>query len=176
MCEAKNLGKKTIYQIKLEIDLDQRHVFNKRGPKARCTTHDEDKIKTDLRSNPTLTAAEVKDACNFNFSVRTVNNRIQHANFSRKVVKRKNENKNSATNINLQSTYFDKIYHKLMDQIIYVDETGFNRHLTDRYGYCIVPVKGSQGNSITFIGAISLRGRVIAYSIFEGAADTIILS
>ena len=146
------------------------------------TTHNEDKIKTVLRSNPTLTAAEVKDAWNLYFFVRTVNNRIKHANLSRKVVKRKNENKKSVTNINLQSTYFDKIYHKPMDQIIYVDGTGFNRHLTDRYGYspvgvdCIVPVKGSQDNSITFIGAISLRGRVIAYSIFEGAADTIILS
>ena len=99
-----------------------------------------------IKSKHIITAAEVKDACNFNFSVRTVNNRIKHANFSRKVVKRKNENKNSATNINLQLTYFDKIYHKPMDQIIYVDETGFNRHLTDRYGYspvgvdCIVPV------------------------------------
>ena len=57
--------------------------------------------------------------------------------------------------------------------MVYIDETGFNRHLTEKYGYspigvdCVLPVKGSQGNSITLIGAICTGG-LVAYSIFEG--------
>ena len=73
--------------------------------------------------------------------------------------------------------FFDKIFHKPRENVIYVDETGFNRHLCNRYKYssvgvdCILPVKGSQGNCIAFIGAISIRC-LVAYSIFEGATDT----
>ena len=56
--------------------------------------------------------------------------------------------------------------------MVYIDETGFNKHLTEKDGYSpigvdlVLPVKGSQGNSITFIVAICTGG-LVAYSILK---------
>ena len=129
-----------------------------------------------LRVNLVLTTEEIKENLHLNISRRTVSNLIKKANLSRKAVKKINFNNFSNKNLKLQLEYFNKIMNIPFENIIYLDETGFNRHIIEKYGYspvgvdCHVPVKGSKGNSITLISAISLAG-LVYYTLFEGACN-----
>lgn len=99
---------------------------------------------------------------------------------TRKIAKKINVNKDVDSTLRKQRDFYNKIINKIFNQPIPRNKTGFNLHIVESYGYsmegtrCNIPVKGSQGNSVTMIAAISLEG-LLVFSIFEGACNTAIL-
>ena len=108
---ATKLSKASIYRIKDELLYSGRREFKKRGRKVKNASEQITQIKSLLRENPTLTAAEVRDKGGFLCTPRTIANNIKKARFSRKIIKKQNAKKTNSTNLRRQLTFFETIYH-----------------------------------------------------------------
>ncbi|KAG0438483.1 hypothetical protein DMUE_3060 [Dictyocoela muelleri] len=99
-------------------------------------------------------------------------------NYTRKVLTLIPINRNSDQNKIVRNQYGSFISNIRNDQLIFIDETGFNLHLAPKFGYsqrntkCYVNVPNSKGSNVSLLCAINIQG-ILAYKIKVGSFKSI---
>lgn len=110
-------------------------------------------------------------------SVPTICRTLKEMNYTRKVLTKIPINRNSAENKNIRCVYGNELANISDNNLIFVDETGFNLHLAPRRGYspinqkCFINVPNSKGTNVSLLCAISVHG-IVAWAIKIGPFDS----
>eukprot|EP00477_Mikrocytos_mackini_P003120 GAHX01003817.1.p1 GENE.GAHX01003817.1~~GAHX01003817.1.p1 ORF type:complete len:386 (-),score=54.93 GAHX01003817.1:6-1163(-) len=171
------VGKSTIYKYKRLFELDEKVVCKTRSRRKNQKDSRLEDVTEILLQGPLLTTMEIREKLDYSVSAHTISTLILKGGFTRKRVKLKSEKKNSEENLVKQKNYLTKVMNVPNNELIFLDEAGFNRHIVSSYGYsprsteCCLEVPASKGKSITLLMAVSLHGTV-AFTVFEGPCDT----
>lgn len=136
-------------------------------------------IRNILTGEPDLLQTDIIDRLPERCSQSTVSRDIKDMKWSRKRLQIIPYERNSANNIQKRREYSQMIHHIDDNKLIFIDETGHNLHLTQRYGYApagepaIRQINGNRGRNLTAIVAISMAG-LVHYKLVEGAANATI--
>ncbi|KAG0434043.1 hypothetical protein DMUE_5326 [Dictyocoela muelleri] len=154
---------------------------DKRRSRKKNIIAEKNAITMSLELNPCLTIKElaINLETNHNIvrSVSTIHRIVKSAGFSRKVLTKIPINRNSDQNKTLRYIFGQSIENIPNDKIIYIDESGFNLHLAQNYGYskkntkASISVPNSKGQNVSFLCAISING-IYSYKIKKGSFNS----
>ncbi|KAG0426178.1 hypothetical protein DMUE_5985, partial [Dictyocoela muelleri] len=135
-------------------------------------------VTMDLELTPCLTLKELalnlETNNNIIKSVSTIHIIVKRAGFSKKFLTKIPINRNSNQNNNLRFIFGQSIENISNEKIIYIDESGFNFHLTKNNGYsknntkASISVPNSKGQNVSFLCAISIDG-IYVHKIKKGS-------
>lgn len=109
-----------------------------------------------------------------NYSVSTVCRIVKSMDYTRKALTLVPINRNSNQNKALRNEYARFISDIRDEQFVFIDESGFNLHLSRRFGYsqkntkAYIGVPNSKGVNVSLICAIDING-IVAYKIKTGS-------
>jgi hypothetical protein len=101
-------------------------------------------------------------------------------NFTRKRLVRVPEERNFINNIDFRQEYANSITFVANERLVFLDETGYNLHITRNYGYspknvkAFKIVKGNRGKNVSCMVAIKTSG-ITAFEINDVRITQIIL-
>lgn len=84
------------------------------------------------------------------------------------------QERNTPRTLDARQSYAREIEHISMSKLVYLDETGFNLHTSQSYGYspintkAFITVPANRGQNISLMAAISING-VICFEMQDGA-------
>ena len=139
-------------------------------------------ISLQICACPTLTLKQLGDNIksensNMTVSTSTLCRTLKKMDYTRKVLTKVPINRNSNQNKDTRAQYANEICNIMDDNLVFLDETGFNLHLTPRWGYsprnskCSVVVPNSKGNNVSVIAAIDING-LLAYKVKIGSFNS----
>ncbi|KAG0441815.1 hypothetical protein DMUE_0770 [Dictyocoela muelleri] len=155
----------------------------KSGPEKKSTalkdfSFEKNIIASEIGLNPCVSLKSLCEKLIHNnvsgsYSVPTVSRIIKNMNYSRKTLTLVPINRNSNSNKDVRAQYEEAFYNIRDDQLIFLDETGFNLHSYQRMGYsaidtkCFINVLNSKGTNISVLCAINKTG-IVGYQIKSG--------
>ncbi|KAG0422610.1 hypothetical protein DMUE_6195 [Dictyocoela muelleri] len=110
-------------------------------------------------------------------SVSTIHIIVKRAGFSRKVLTKIPINRNSDQSKNLRFIFGQSIENISNEKNIYIDESGFNLHLTQNYRYskknkkASISVPNSKGQNVSFLCAFYIDG-IYGHKIKKGSFNS----
>lgn len=182
MSQLVGMSKRAIYRYMENTDSThtegpRRQLFRKkRGRKPVDQTALKAHIQEMIRDNPATTMQEIVDELpnTIHASLSKVNRVKTAMGYTRKRIKLTTVNRNTQSTINKRWEYATIMSVKGDDRLFFLDETGFNLHLHQTYGYAVkglVPtltVPSNRGKNISVMATISQDG-VVAYETLDGA-------
>lgn len=135
------------------------------------------KLRNMLSRDPTHILQSMKDDLqegNIETSISTIHRAIKNMKYSRKKLVKIPEERNSSRIIDTRLTFCRDVNNIPNDHLVYLDETGFNLHLTRGFGYspinskCFVTVPANRNRNISLLLAINSAG-IVEYVIKEGS-------
>lgn len=130
--------------------------------------------------NNATTLKEIKSYLareNIILSITAIYNKMKKIGLTRKRLSIVPIERNSVRNKNVRTLYAENIGRYDVDNLVFLDETGFNKHVFKTYGYstkntsAYVQLDGNRGTNITCLAAISKTG-VVGFTIFQGGLNT----
>ncbi|KAG0425218.1 Transposable element Tc3 transposase, partial [Dictyocoela muelleri] len=161
-------------------DLSQ---FKSAGEKKSCITKDisfeKNFIATEFELNPCSRLTDISEKLkeineSGSYSQPTICRIVKKMGYTRKSLTLVPLNRNSDENKNVRALFASSLVSINDNQIIYVDETGFNLHSYQNMGYspintkCFITVPNSKGVNISVLCAITTLG-VLAFKIKVGS-------
>jgi transposase len=122
------------------------------------------------------TLSALKDdsiALNCISSKSVISRHIKNINYTRKRLSIVPQERNAERTLDNRQIYAREVDNISDGNLIFLDETGFNLHLTKNYGYspvnskCYITVPGNKNTNISLLLAIKING-VVGYQIKEG--------
>ncbi|KAG0435081.1 hypothetical protein DMUE_4896 [Dictyocoela muelleri] len=149
----------------------------KRG-KKKDTSIRTNFINLELSTNPCTTlrslSLNLENNRDINNSLSTLHRGIKSMNYSRKIITKIPSSRNSDANKTQRVIYANLISNISDNDLIFLDESGFNLHLTLNYGYspknikAYTTVPNSKGTNVSFMCTISNNG-IYRYKIKIGS-------
>lgn len=130
-----------------------------------------------LEDDPSHTLKSLKtqlDTSDFYVSLPTISKYIKKLDYTRKRLSIVPAERNSLNTINQRQDFCRFVNNIVDDDLIFLDETGFNLHSKSNYGYslknvkCFVTKKANRGTNVSVMVAISKNG-IIDFEINNGA-------
>jgi len=119
----------------------------------------------------------VKAKCRKTLSQSTISRKLNKMKFTRKRLSLIPEERNTCERINARAIYASEISMISDENLIFLDETGFNKHTSRNYGYsgintkAYVTVPANKGTNRSLICAIDING-IIAYKYVVGSFNS----
>ncbi|XP_065670352.1 uncharacterized protein LOC136088977 [Hydra vulgaris] len=148
--------------------------------KGRCSSYEET-LKSEIRllieHDPSHTLASLRNILierNINVSIPTISKYLKSMEFTRKRLTLVPKERNSPQNVDLRQS-FCRTNNSIPDNnLVFLDETGFNLHTSKQYGYsikntkCFVTVPANRGKNVSLMAAITVNG-ILSFKIVDGA-------
>jgi hypothetical protein len=185
--EVLNISKSTYKRIRANYE---KNVYNNlsnfknrnetRIGKRKTYDIERSLIASELALNPSLTLKNLSDKLqdsNINASPSQCFRILRDMNYSHKIMTLVPVRRNSDDIKNLRALFASEIRNINDNQLVYIDETGFNLHMAPKYGYspintkCYKTVPNSKGINVSLLCAIDLNG-ILAYDIKVGSFNT----
>ncbi|KAG0438894.1 hypothetical protein DMUE_2809 [Dictyocoela muelleri] len=175
MMTLMNLSRSTIQRMTrkfLNGDFDDEKNLisseeNKRGIKKDITLR-KNAINLELSINPCTTlqtlSLNLENNRAINVSLSSLCRNIKSMNYTRKIISKIPSSRNSDENKTRRVIYANLINNISDNDLIFLDESGFNLHLTPNYGYsqkntkAYTTVPNSKGTNVSFLCTISNNG------------------
>ncbi|KAG0434715.1 Transposable element Tc3 transposase [Dictyocoela muelleri] len=172
---ALNLSRSTVNRmtqraINGDFDEDKKIISTeerKRGPKKDISLRT-DAINLELAINSCTTlnsiSLNLKNNRSITTSLATISRNIKSMGFTRKIISKIPISRNSDANKTTRYIYANLIREISDNELIFLDESGFNLHLTRKYGYskknckAYTTVPNSKGANVSFLCSISIEG------------------
>jgi len=155
--------KETVRQKKLKFDNEEQIIYNS------------------IACNNTLTQKELKNKLQLanakDISVPTICRKLKRIGITRKRLSLIPSERNSQQNIDLRAIYAQDITRINNENLVFLDETGFNLHLSRKYGYspknskAFQNVPGNRGVNNSCLVVIGISG-VIGFKLRKGAFNS----
>jgi len=188
IAQAVDLSLSTVYSTleKLEKLLDEsgkddlNMILKKPGRKPSNNNLLNDKIRKILSSDNSLTQSGIQEKLkqdNIHITQARISQIISNIQFSRKRLKRVSEKVITKDMINERYHYSVRINSLTNENILYLDESGFNLHATNNYGYspinvdAIRHVPANKGRNVSLLALIS-KTKFEKWQIINGAYDS----
>ena len=132
-----------------------------------------------IAENPQITKVEMR--IELGISDYMLRRLIKFSRISHKRAHRQPRTRNTANAIQERRNFSIELIDVPDERRIYLDETGFNLHTQEEYGWApsgitpVIPVNANRGRNCTLVWAISQFG-VEVYNVFPGACNGQILS
>lgn len=158
-------------------------LIGRRGPKHKNVEDRINKLADVISSDCSLTQGGMAKKLlehNINISQSTVSTTLRAMKISRKRLVLISDKKNDPQTLSSRHTFAVKYRRYSDEDLLYLDETGFNLHSKRSYGYSPINcpariiVRGNKGKNVTLLALISTRG-ILGFKIFEGACNSNIL-
>ncbi|KAG0440624.1 Transposable element Tc3 transposase [Dictyocoela muelleri] len=175
------LGKSSIYKILKYLDENTNATFEdykkKNGRKKNDSTQKENFLREIFSYDNSLTqigAREVFKEKFGNTSISSIQRLVKSSGLSRKRIKRRSNTLNSENHKSLVIEYCARIIGFRNKTVLFLDESGFNLHVSNSYGYSPINVdavsflKPSKGKNISLCAIFSPSG-ILKYKLIEGA-------
>lgn len=174
-----NLSLSTVKNLLHKIcnGLESSDIIKKKGRKKNHDPIINNLLLSIVNEDNSLNQTGISDAMRISgrpISQPTISKKLKMLKITRKRLIRVPLERNLDRIINLRYKYAREMENIDLENIVYMDETGFNRHTMSNYGYSSVNTKayaavpGNRGINISLLCSISSRG-VIGYRIKEGA-------
>jgi len=150
----------------------------KRGPKHNPHREAErsERVKAVLTQEPDCAQEDIMEKAGMSLSQPSISRVIKKMGWSKKKLQRVPVERNSEANTNRRRAYASEIYQLSNQQLVFIDETGHNLHMTCNRGYsplgqpAICQVPANRGRNFSAIVAITVTG-VNHFSVIEGAVN-----
>jgi len=119
-------------------------------------------------------SAKVNEITGVKFSQSTISRKLKKMKMTRKRLTLVPEERNSVANIDKRALFASKITRLPVENLVFLDESGFNKHLRRRYGYSYVNEKayinvpGNRNINRSLLCAINMQG-IVAFEYRTGA-------
>jgi transposase len=163
---------------------DNLHSFKTSGQKKSENTGRnmelKEKLAMKLTENPIITLKRLSNELvteNIKASESTVCRTLKAMEYTRKSVTRVPADRNTINNKNIRQTYARELINISDDNLIFLDESGFNLHLSRNYGYspkntkCHINVVGNRGTNVSLLCMITNDG-IFSFKLFNGSVNT----
>lgn len=181
--EIVNLCERTVSSLIKKIESGQRFVSSSERHKATialknvAVSGEESAIYNAVVANNLLTQEDIRtivlEAGAGGISQPTISRRLKKLNLTRKRVSLAPIERNSPERLEERAIFAADISRRNIDDVYYLDETGFNRHLVRYYGYSpantkvVATVPANRGTNISCMAMIGREG-LIAHTIKHG--------
>jgi transposase len=163
-----------------QIERDPETGISKKGRPRKDNAQLARELALMVGAEPAITAKGIAASLprELRCSTATVTRQLKSMKYSRKRMKPIVAARNSEAVIQLRHEYCLQLVNIRDEDLIYIDETGFNMHTSPDFGYLPVgssswmTVPTQRGRNISMITAISLAG-MISHFIIEGAFNTL---
>lgn len=162
---------------KISAGLSDDEIIKPKGRKKKSHSEVNILIETIARDDNTLTQrgiAEVLKEYGIDKQQSFISRRLKNIGVTRKRISRIPEDRNSQRITNMRAIYCSDVSVIPLDRLVFLDETGFNLHTSQTYGYSKVgtkaytTVKSNRGINQSLMCAISIDG-IIGSEIISGA-------
>ena len=149
----------------------------KKGRHAKPNEILKSEIRSLIDSDPSHTLNTIRNCLRekgINSAPSTIAKYLKSMEMTRKRLTLVPRERNSTKILDLRQEYCRYISNVLDQNLVFLDETGFNLHTRQKYGYslkntkCFVTVPANRGSNISLMTAINTRG-IVAHEIKEGA-------
>lgn len=160
-------------------NLSDEVICKKKGRKPANNSEVRSVIASGLMRDNSLTQLGMVDILAERSMSRTqsfVSKVLKKMEYSRKRLMKIPAERNSPATINARQLYAREIQHISPSNLVYLDETGFNLHISQNYGYspknekAYVMVPANKGQNISLMAVISISG-LVCYEMKDGAYD-----
>ena len=136
-------------------------------------------VRSILTRDPANTLKSLKEelfAEDINTSLPSISKCIKNIQFTRKRLCKATEERNSTRTLDARQVYCQNIQTIPDARLVFLDETGFNLHMSKHYGYspinakCYKTVPANRGRNISLMLAINMHG-IVGFKIKEGSFD-----
>ncbi|KAF7696501.1 hypothetical protein CDIK_1819 [Cucumispora dikerogammari] len=179
IAENNNLSGSCVLNIQSKIakGLTNNEIIGKKGRKTTINNIVNNSITTTVAQDNALNQSGISDALRMTgtaLSQPTVSRKLKAFQITRKKLALVLAERNSPIVIELRFIYARELGIIQTCQLVFLDETGFNLHTSNNYGYSAVNMKASQTVQANRCMNISLMcgiwtGGVIRYQIQDGA-------
>jgi len=154
--------------------------FKSSGPKHKGLTETVLKVGECIQDDATLTQKGIANTLalrGINISQSTVSSHLKKLGLTRKRLKRVSEKTVSSDVIAKRKLFALKYRNQSDNNILFLDETGFNLHVSRKYGYspknlpAFKLVPANRGRNVSLLAIIS-NERIIHVKLLEGAYNT----
>lgn len=156
---------------------DEEILNVKKGRHCKDNSELKNKIRTFIDQEPDNTTRSIKEklaAENNRTSIATISRILKSMDYTRKRLSIVPTERNATRTIDLRQEFCRYINNVSNENLVFLDETGFNLHQKKHYGYslkntkCFITMPGSRGRNMSLMLAIKQSG-IVAKGIVEGA-------
>ena len=183
IADTEDLTLPTVYKILNKISegvSDEKIACVKKGRKAQPFSVVQNKISQILLKDASYTQPEISEELLLQTGIKrsrsSISRILKTMEYSRKRLVIIPEARNTPKNIDSRQNYAREVKFIANDNLVFLDESGFNLHQTRNYGYspknmkAYKIVKGSRGTNISCMVAIKNNG-VVCYEIKDGSFE-----
>jgi transposase len=179
IANALGVSRRTAQRIVRSIEEEKDLKRSKSGPKTKDDSGLRAEIEAIIASDNSLTAVGIIERlpADMKCSASTISRTMKSMNYTRKRLKPIVASRNSEQVIHERHVYSLHLTNIADDQLIFLDETGFNLHTCAGFGYAPVGetawihVPTQRGRNVSVIAAISVSG-IVAHGTTVGAYNT----
>lgn len=181
-CLENRVKPKTVYSIMKVFQKESRKEALKSSGRASIYTEQEMKVVEQIQSEFNhYSYRQIREewrkrtGSNKKLSDSTICKWLQEMDFTTKVLEHEPEGRNTPEAIAFRQNYCMQAAGWRDDEVVYVDEKGFNLHCTRKRGRskkgrkALIPVVNGRGTNISICAAISPKYGVMAYQIEMGS-------
>lgn len=164
--------------IKIHAGVGDSEILDMKKGRKKCDSLViKEKLRSILTRDPSSTLQSLQEdiRCeNMVASTSTIFRCLKSMNYTRKRLSLVPQERNTEKTLDARQLYSRQVDSIPDKNLIFLDETGFNLHLTKRYGYspvnskCYVTVPANKNTNISLLMAINING-ILSHKIKEGA-------
>ncbi|XP_065663808.1 uncharacterized protein LOC136085893 [Hydra vulgaris] len=178
--QATGLSLRTVQNCVMKLSNNPDAKPKKRGPVAKINTDRRREIELFVSANNSLTAMDMGELISEEnkCSTTTIKRELKNMGYTRKRLKPIVAARNSAMVIGQRFLYCTHVSSINDNNIIFIDEIGFNLHQSRHHGYALsgstpcITVPTQRGRNISLICAISVEG-IISFQMKVGSFDAV---
>lgn len=162
---------------KIHLGLNDNEIIRKKGRKKKDSIDTRANISSLLLRDNALTQRGIVDQLNntgISVSQSFISKELKDMGITRKRLSIVPQERNNPRTKDLRQVFGRELEHIPMSRIIYLDETGFNLHCAQNYGYspintkAYVTIPANRGQNISLMAAITIEG-ILYYEVQDGA-------
>ncbi|KAF7690711.1 hypothetical protein CDIK_2710 [Cucumispora dikerogammari] len=162
---------------KINSGIPDSELIQKKGRPLKDSAAIKSLLAAELLKDNSITQRGMVDKltlAGFRVSQPDVSKILRDMGYSRKRLSVVPNERNSPRTMDLRQVYAREVQNFSLTKLVYLDETGFNLHTAQNYGYspinskAYVTVPANRGQNISLMAAISING-VIGYELKDGS-------